>query len=76
MVSNFGMSHTIPLGLALINKGQDKIRQKAASNSNNKGTQVKVDQVSGKGTHLQSTHKPQLVEYFCGRIIYLRKSST
>ena len=42
---------TIPLGLALINKGQDKIRQKAASNSNNKGTQVKVDQVSGKGTH-------------------------
>lgn len=43
---------TIPLGLALINKGQDKIRQKAASNSNIKGTQVKVDQViSGKGTH-------------------------
>ncbi|WP_302582970.1 AEC family transporter [Lactobacillus intestinalis] len=42
---------TIPLGLALINKGQDKIRQKAASNSNNEGTQVKVDQVSGKGTH-------------------------
>lgn len=42
---------TIPLGLALINKGQDKVRQKASSNSNNKGTQVKVDQVSGKGTH-------------------------
>lgn len=42
---------TIPLGLALINKGQDKVRQKAASNSSNKGTQVKVDQVSGKGTH-------------------------
>lgn len=41
---------TIPLGLALINRGQD-ITKKKAQAANNPGTKAKVEQITGKGLH-------------------------
>ncbi|MDE7040293.1 MAG: AEC family transporter [Limosilactobacillus sp.] len=41
---------TIPLGLALINRGQD-ITKKKAQATNTPGTKIKVEQVTGKGIH-------------------------
>ncbi len=50
---------TIPLGLALINKGQALTKKKAASNPNNKGTKVEVEDIKGKG--LNKTKKKVMV---------------
>ena len=50
---------TIPLGLALINKGQTLTKKKAKANPNNKGTKVEVEDIKGKG--LNKTKKKVVV---------------
>ena len=50
---------TIPLGLALINKGQTLTKKKANANPNNKGTKVEVEDIKGKG--LNKTKKKVVV---------------
>lgn len=44
---------TIPLGLALINRGQDAAKKKAQT-TNTPGTKVNVEQVTGKGIHKET----------------------
>ncbi|WP_410250015.1 AEC family transporter [Lactobacillus johnsonii] len=50
---------TIPLGLALINKGQAATKKQATSNPNNKGTKVEVEDIKGKG--IKKTKKKVMV---------------
>ena len=47
---------TIPLGLTLINKGQDKLKQKVAAKKSNGSTQVEI-KVGQKGTNKKTIKK-------------------